>query len=232
MDNFSKVIVALDQLSPEEVFTHAKESFGEFSILKIGLELFNKHGTDFINKVQKDLKKEIFLDLKLHDIPNTVFNAIKSLEGTSPKFLTIHLTGGTSMIRSALQARDQFLPKTKILGVSYLTSLSDADFSEIWGNSKKDELFEKAFKLANNTKIDGVVCSPHELGMLSRLAPNLIKVTPGIRMTSSEDDDQSRTLPPSKALAEGSDFLVIGRPLRDPGQKELILKDLTSYFAQ
>ena len=138
----------------------------------------------------------------MHDIPNTVFNAIKSLEGTSPKFLTIHLTGGTSMIQSALQARRSIFTKDKILGVSYLTSLSDDDFLEIWGNSKKDELFEKAFKLAKKTKIDGVVCSPHELRMLSRLAPNLIKVTPGIRITSSEGDDQSRTLPPSKALAK------------------------------
>ena len=232
MDNFSKVIVALDQLSSEEVFTHSKKSFDEFSIFKIGLELFNKHGIDFVNEVQKDLQKEIFLDLKLHDIPNTVFNAIKSLAETSPKFLTIHLTGGTKMIESALRARDQFLPNTKILGVSYLTSLSDEDFLEIWGDSNKERLFEMAFKIATKSKIDGVVCSPHELQMLSKVAPDLIKVTPGIRMDSSKEDDQSRTLPPSKALAAGSDFLVIGRPLRDPSQKELILNDLSSYFAQ
>ena len=231
MDNFSQIIVALDQLTLDEISKYSGKEFKEFKTYKVGLELFNKYGISIVNQIKEKYKKEIFLDLKLHDIPNTVYNAIKSLSSSSPKFLTIHLTGGEEMINKAIEARDQFLPSTKLLGVSYLTSLNDSDFSDLWGASKKNELFEKVFNLAKKVGIDGIVCSPQELGLINTIAPNLIKVTPGIRIGSNRSDDQSRTLTPSEALSAGSDFLVIGRPLRG-GQREEIIEDINNYFAQ
>ena len=120
--------------------------------------------------------KEYFLDLKLHDIPNTVYNAIKSLEGLSPKFLTIHLTGGSEMIQKALEARTKYLPSTKIVGVSYLTSLSDQNFDDLWGINKRS-LLEKAAKIAKKTSLDGIVCSADDIKTIKPHLGNQVIIT-------------------------------------------------------
>ena len=125
-------IVALDQLSIDEIEA-LMPKLSEFEYFKLGLELFNAHGREYISHFAREYNKNIFLDLKLHDIPKTVFQSIKSLNGLPITFLTIHLSGGREMVRAAIEAKNQFIPDTKILGVSYLTSLGTSDFTEIYG---------------------------------------------------------------------------------------------------
>ena len=137
------------------------------------------------------------------------------------------------MILSALRARDQYLPNTKILGVTYLTSLAEEDFEEIWGKDRVS-LFESSIKLAIASNIDGIVCSPIELNKINNLGgKDLIKVTPGIRLKSSASSDQKRVLTAKEALELGSDYLVIGRPLKDENSRTQILQEVREfYFSQ
>ena len=145
----NKTIVALDQLSKNEIQTLIPK-LNDFSYFKIGLELFNKFGKEYVVRFNNDYSKKIFLDLKLHDIPKTVYRAIKGLEGLPIEFLTIHLSGGQNMIVEALEAQRKYLPNTKLLGVSYLTSLGANDFFSLYGASNKDQmdvLFKNLFNV-------------------------------------------------------------------------------------
>jgi len=224
------IIAALDEISPEKIPTFLDREIPEIQIIKIGLEVFNLTGKDFLAIIEKTSKKEYFLDLKLHDIPNTVFNAIKSLEGLSPKFLTIHLTGGKEMINRALEARNKFLPSTKIIGVSYLTSLSDQNFDELWGTNKMT-LLKKVTKIAKDTNIDGIVCSAEDIETIKpNLQGNQIIITPGIRTVGSDLGDQKRVTTPEDALKRGSDYLVIGRPLREPTTKKEVIQQVRDFY--
>ena len=232
-NNKLPIIAAIDQLNIDEIIPYVKNELKDIDFLKIGLEIFNLGGRELVKNLEKQLAKNYFLDLKLHDIPNTVFQAIRSLQGLNPTFLTIHLNGGQDMALAALNARDQFLPDTKILGVTYLTSLDDDDFDQIWGRDKVS-LFEASIKLAKASGIDGVVCSPLELPEINRLGgKNLIKVTPGIRPRGHAKTDQKRVLTPAEALKSGSDYLVIGRPLKSEDLRAQIIKEVKDfYFSQ
>jgi orotidine-5'-phosphate decarboxylase len=133
-------------------------------------------------------------------------------------FLTIHLSGGKEMIEEALKARDQFLPKTKILGVSFLTSLDNKNLHEVFGIELNDLAFERLFKLASLTKIDGIVCSPNEVNLLKKIDSNIITMTPGVRFQFEIENgvnigDQKRVASVETSLKNGSDFVVMGRSL-------------------
>jgi len=219
-----KTIVALDNMSEVDLH-HFLNRAKEVPMLKIGLEMFCSHGPDFIKKIHQDYQKEIFLDLKLHDIPNTVKKAIRALKGLPLKFLTIHLSGGREMINQAVAQAQESLPDTHLLGVSYLTSLAAEDMQMIWGIQDPQLAFTKMFKLALSTKIPGLVLSAQELALLNTLedqsTKSLIKVCPGIRFAdelksatnNSHTQDQKRVATPQSALANGADYLVIGRSL-------------------
>ncbi len=185
--------------------------------IKLGLEFFSQLGPKGLVEFQKKYKKNIFFDYKLHDIPNTVAKAIKSLEGLPIKYLTIHLTGGRQMLRAAMEAKKQYLPDTKILGVSFLTSLGAEDFNELWDLEGSNEDFGRLFKMGLEEKIDGFILSPHELPVIKSLEENLglsaLKVTPGIRFADQAAGDQKRVMDPSAAFEAGADFLVMGRAL-------------------
>lgn len=222
-----RVILALDNMDLEEVKAIAPQFKNNVGIIKIGLELFCKYGPEVIKDLSESFNAEVFLDLKLHDIPNTVKKSIKSLEGLPLKFLTIHLSGGQEMINQAIEQANISLPGVELLGVSYLTSLNENDFQEIWGVEKEDisHKLERIFSLALNCNIPGLVCSAKDLPFVNKLEEHhdhtLIKVCPGIRfkdqISSGETQDQKRVVDPITAINDGADYLVIGRPLTQAG---------------
>ncbi|WP_127717644.1 orotidine-5'-phosphate decarboxylase [Halobacteriovorax sp. HLS] len=212
-----RVFVALDNMTKEEIFTFLDSANGRIKNIKIGLELFNKYGPQIVNELCERYPTKIFLDIKLHDIPNTVSKAILSLAGLPIDYLTIHISGGQKMLEEALKARDEAIPNCKLLGVSILTSLDQEDLKLIWGVDDINKSFIRLFEIAHQSKIDGVICSANELKALRSFDNSLIAVCPGIRfedeISSGDISDQKRVLSPQKAIKEGVDFLVIGRSL-------------------
>lgn len=215
--SLDRIIVALDQMSLEEIDVFLKQKDNTIPFVKIGLELFVKHGPELVHRIHNDYKKKIFLDLKLHDIPVTVAKAISSLRGLPIDFLTVHLSGGEAMLKAAVAEARVSIPDCKLLGVSFLTSLEAADLESLFGIEDTDEAFLRLFKTASLSGIDGVVSSPLEVALLKKNFPHLISVTPGIRfkdeIESSVVQDQKRVMNPEEAFEEGSDYLVIGRSL-------------------
>lgn len=220
-DNRKRVIVALDNMDKEEVDTFLSKYSNDISLVKIGMELFYRYGREYILAIAQKHEVQIFLDLKLHDIPSTVYKSIRSLEGLPIKFLTIHLSGGNGMVREALRSRDNHIKDCKILGVSVLTSLDQSDCKEIW-SAASSEVFKNLYTIALNTNIDGIVSSAHELEIAKQLDNNdkntPLKICPGIKFSSTRENDQQRVMTPSQAFAQGADYLVIGRAItEDPG---------------
>lgn len=209
-----KVFVALDNMTDIEILSFLEENKDHLSLIKIGLEVYLKYGNEFIQKINKLFHFEIFLDLKLHDIPNTVASSIKSLKGLKIDFLTLHLSGGASMLAMAKEARDKYLPGTKLIGVSILTSLDESDCLEIF-NQKTNEAFTHLIAIAQRTKLDGIVCSGFELGLMAKDSP-LITICPGIRVAEDNcSDDQKRVMTPAQAFQSGANYLVMGRAIRN-----------------
>ena len=178
-------------------------------IIKVGSVIFNYHGRKILDEVSNH-GFEIFFDIKFHDIPNTVSKSIESFKGYPIKLLTIHLSGGSSMIKSALVSSKSI--NAKCIGVSILTSINEEESKEVY-NQEIPKTVSSMFNLANETDIDGVVCSPHELKLARDLLQDKIKITPGIRLSDSNSDDQSRVMNPKEAIDLGATYLVIGRPI-------------------
>lgn len=226
----SKTIVALDQMTLDEIDTFLSLPNNTVPTVKIGLELFVKYGADLVHKIHREYNKKIFLDLKLHDIPITVERAIFSLKNLPIDFLTIHLSGGEAMVTAALNEARRTIPQCKILGVSFLTSLHEKDLEHLFGITDSSEAFLRLFKIANNCKIDGVICSPHEISLVKSHYPKLLAITPGIRfsdeISSQHTQDQKRVSTPKEALALGADYLVIGRSLTKGIELSKRLKEL------
>jgi orotidine-5'-phosphate decarboxylase len=217
LKKLDKIIVALDQMSLEEIDIFLRMKDNTLPFVKIGLELFLKHGPDLVHKIHSEYHKKIFLDLKLHDIPVTVSKAIASLKNLPIDFLTVHLGGGEAMLQAAAHEAKNSIPNCKILGVSFLTSLEKKDLENLYGITNTDEAFLRLFKVASDSGVDGVVSSPHEVGLLKKHYPKLLAVTPGIRFRDEIEGvqlhDQKRVMDPLEAFRTGSDYLVIGRSL-------------------
>ena len=173
-------------------------------LMKVGLQLYIAHGKEVLDYLSEQ-GFEIFLDLKLHDIPNTVAKAIKEIHKFNIKMTTIHSQGGVEMINAALDQSNDI----KILAVSLLTSLDKQDVSRLYDNDFEKQ-FEMLLKVITDTKTHGIVCSSHELVKISD--NNLIKVVPGIRNVDVSDD-QKRIMSSKAAYANGADFIVVGRPI-------------------
>ena len=190
-------MLILDQLDPD------------LCKIKIGSVVFNSLGKSFLKEVSSRGFK-IFLDLKLHDIPNTVHEAILGFHDCSIDMLTVHLSGGEEMLKKAMLAGKSI--NAKVIGVSILTSLEESDTLALFDN-KLDHQIRNLFEIAVKANLDGVVCSPHELEMSNTiLNSDSIKITPGIRDIKVEDD-QARTMNAKEAIEQGATFLVIGRPI-------------------
>ena len=219
-----RIIVAIDTYDYEDAMALLDQLNPELCKVKVGSVVFNALGKDFLKLVdQRGFK--IFLDLKLHDIPNTVHETILGFEDCSIELLTIHLSGGKRMITAAMAAAQ--IIKTKIIGVSVLTSLNDEDASALFQNTTRDQV-AKLFKLAHETGIDGIVCSPLELDLaVNTLSPDVLKITPGIR-DIAVSDDQSRTMTAKESIKHGASYLVIGRPI----SKASNISEALKYFNQ
>jgi orotidine-5'-phosphate decarboxylase len=230
--SLEKVIVALDQMNLDEIDSFLSRPENNLVTVKVGLELFIKYGPDLVHKIHRDHKKKIFLDLKLHDIPVTVERAIHSLKNLPIDFLTIHLSGGEAMIRAALTEARTSIPQCKILGVSFLTSLSENDLENLFGITETEAAFLRLFKIASLAGIDGVVCSPHEIALVKKHYPQLLVITPGIRFSDEIESqivqDQKRVATPKTAISLGADYLVMGRSLT----KSLVLKERITELAK
>jgi len=222
--NDPKIIVAIDTHDYHDAVTLLDQLNPELCKVKVGSVVFNALGKDFLSLVdQRGFK--IFLDLKLHDIPNTVHETILGFVNCNIELLTIHLSGGQKMITAAMAAAQ--IIKTKIIGVSVLTSLNDDDASELFQSTTRDQV-ARLFKLANETAIDGIVCSPLELDLAANtLSPETLKITPGIR-DIVVSDDQSRTMTANEAIKHGASYLVIGRPI----SKASNISEALKYFDQ
>ena len=211
-----RLIVALDFKSIDEISNFISNLDPQKCIIKVGLQLFISEGP----KVLEFLSQrgfEIFLDLKLHDIPNTVKKSVEEISKYNVKLTTVHLQGGRDMIQAANEAKGN----TKILGVSLLTSLDDIDTRELYNNNFKKQ-FDNLVNLAMEMKIDGIVCSSHELELIKD--PSLIKVVPGIR-NQDTFDDQKRIMTSGQAYSKGADYIVVGRPITQAKDIEEAIKD-------
>lgn len=177
---------------------------------KLGLEFFAALGSDGVKNIKEITDAELFLDLKLHDIPNTVAGATRQILDLKPRFLTVHASGGRAMITAAVKEA----PEIDIAAVTVLTSLGSQDLIEIGFDSDPLDLAVTLAKLAKAAGARAIVCSPLEISAVRQaVGPNLSIITPGVRPLSDKVDDQQRTMDPKSALAAGATYLVIGRPI-------------------
>lgn len=209
----TELILAVDLEDKEVAKNFLAPLRGELSWVKIGLQMFLKYGPAVVDEFA-DAGFRVFLDLKLHDIPNTVASAIKSLRGRPCGMLTIHTLGGEEMMRRALDAAADALPQTLLLGVTVLTSMDEKQLAGIGVPAAPMRQVELLAKLAAGTGMRGLVCSPLELPCLRReLGDEIALVTPGIRPKTATLDDQSRVMTPAEAADAGASFIVVGRPI-------------------
>lgn len=220
----SKIIVAIDSYEYDQVSRILDQLNPSLCMIKIGSITFNSLGKEFIYLVH-GRGFEIFLDLKLHDIPNTVQKSIEGLITLPIKMITIHTSGGIKMMQAAMQAVKDI--EIKIFGVTVLTSLTDEDTNYIFRRDAQDQV-KAMLDLAEEARIDGVVCSPHELHLVTPRS-SLLSITPGIRFTPS-DDDQRRVMTPKQAIELGADFIVIGRPITESNNISKSLNDLSEQI--
>jgi len=204
-----RIIVAIDTYDFEKANDILEQLNPDLCMVKIGSVVFNTLGKSFLKHVSSKGFK-VFLDLKLHDIPNTVHETILGFKDCEIDMLTVHLSGGEEMLNKAMLAGKSI--NAQVIGVSILTSLKEEDSIALFNNKLEDQI-SNLFKIAFKANIDGIVCSPHELEIANKiLGSHLIKITPGIRDIKVEDD-QARTMSAKEAIEKGSTFLVIGRPI-------------------
>jgi orotidine-5'-phosphate decarboxylase len=205
-----KIIVALDVAAKEQALELVEQLRNEVSFFKIGFQLYTAEGPEIVRAVLATGAK-VFLDLKLHDIPNTVAKAVDSANTLGVQMLTIHLSGGSEMIRAAIAARKN---RMSILGITVLTSANEQTLREIGISDKVDDQVLRLAKLGRDAGIDGVVASPHEIKKLRTEFGDKIKiVVQGIRPSWAEPGDQKRFMTPRAALEAGADYIGIGRPI-------------------
>lgn len=195
--------------------------------VKLGLEFFGAHGPHGVAQMRDVLPAtKIFLDLKLHDIPNTVAGAMRALEVTGVDFVTLHASGGSAMMQAAVTAARDWKKPPVLLAVTVLTHLDETALSEMAQPSSGDQVLRLA-KLALAAEIGGIVCSPQEVAVLrAELGPAAYLVTPGIRIAGVVADDQKRTLDPKAAVGAGASALVIGRPITQASDPAAALADI------
>ena len=209
----NRIILALDTTNLDEAIDITKKVKSKIFTIKLGLEFFNAHGKEGVKKFNEIGITNLMLDLKLKDIPETVYKAIKALDGIKFGFLTIHGLGGKTMIEKAIKAAKEIKSQPKIMMVTILTALNDEDLRATGSNSTVDEQVEKLAKLARETGV-GIICSGHEAKNVRKIiGSNLLIFTPGIRINKDNKDDQQRVCTPMESIKNGSDKIIMGRSL-------------------
>lgn len=208
----SPVIVALDYANAEDAFALAGNLSPDQCRLKVGFELFGAAGPDFVSRLV-DKGFDVFLDLKFHDIPNTVAHACRVAADLGVWMLNVHALGGRRMMNAAREAVDASSGNPLLIAVTVLTSHSEQDLAELSIDRSPGEMVTLLADLAMKSGMDGVVCSAHEAAALREAHSQSVLVTPGIRPAGSDKGDQSRIMTPAEAIAAGSSYLVIGRPI-------------------
>ena len=208
------LILALDVPTREEAAPILRQLRGQLRWVKIGLQMFTAYGPGYVREIA-GLGFDVFLDLKLHDIPNTVAKAVESLGSLPIKMLTVHASGGSEMMRAAAAARQKTNPNLLLLGVTVLTSTDAAGLNEIGVAASPADQVARLGKLAIDSGLRVLVCSPLEVEMLRGTLPAWTQlVTPGIRPASAAgSDDQKRVMTPADAARAGSSYIVVGRPI-------------------
>jgi orotidine-5'-phosphate decarboxylase len=208
------IAVALDAPDLATMQDWAKQASAHVEVLKVGLEVFLRDGHSSVTSVREVSDCDIFLDLKLHDIPATVAGAAHSVAALAPKYLTVHASGGAQMISAAVQA----LPNTLITAVTILTSLDQAQLTAMgWAGNAQDIVVNLA-KQSVDAGARAIVCSPQEVAAVrNAVGSDIVLITPGVRPSGSDAGDQKRIATPEQALADGANILVIGRPITAAG---------------
>jgi orotidine-5'-phosphate decarboxylase len=207
----SPIILAVDTDDLEIAKRWVSITNPYIGVFKLGLEFFIKFGQAGVKAVQAETEKPLFLDLKLHDIPNTVSKSALQVADLAPMFLTVHASGGRAMINAAAQS----LPATKITAVTVLTSLDSEDLKEVGMGKDAQDLAIQLAKLSVSAGAKAIVCSPKEISQIrNAVGDQALIITPGVRPSGTlSSDDQKRTMDPKTAIEEGADYLVIGRPI-------------------
>jgi orotidine-5'-phosphate decarboxylase len=228
-----EIMVALDFPDRESIFRFLEAAEEDLRWVKIGLQLFCRYGPGLVEEIAARGPR-IFLDLKLHDIPNTVAGAVESLAHLPVELLTLHAGGGEEMTRRAVEARNRTNPRLKLLAVTVLTSLDDPAIRAIGFALPAPSLVRQLAGLSLGAGVDGLVCSPLEVAALrERHGTGPLLVVPGIRPAGSDRDEQKRVLTPREAAEAGADFLVIGRPVTRSGNpKEALASIRDSLLAR
>lgn len=225
------IICALDTTNVANAADLAVRLGGSVGAIKLGLEFFTANGAAGVKQITAQ-KLPIFLDLKFHDIPNTVSKAILATAGIDTFMMTVHAAGGHAMLKAAADAATQVADTTgkerpMIVGVTVLTSLDERDLPLIGVQDAISDQVKRLADLAQNAGLDGVVCSPHEIALLRAHCGNdFTLVVPGIRPQGSATGDQKRVLTPKEAVALGADYLVIGRPITEAADPKGAAKDI------
>ena len=218
------IFVACDVSSQREILDLLELIHEDISGIKIGLQYITQRSPEEIRELSR-FKKPIFYDGKFFDIKNTLVESVKSLNSLNVNYATVHLLNGLDALKSANKAAQEI--NLKLLGVSVLTSFGDEDLESLGFRGKVEEQVKRLINIAVESNLFGVICSPLEIKMIKEIAPNLKCFTPGIRM-KNEKDDQKRTMDANEAIKEGSDCLIIGRPITKGNPKENIKKILSS----
>jgi orotidine-5'-phosphate decarboxylase len=219
MSRINPILCAIDTPDLARAQALAAAVRGVVAGIKLGLEFFTANGPAGVRQVV-DRDTELFLDLKLHDIPNTVAGAVRAAAQLEPLLLTLHIAGGPAMMEAAVRAADAVAHdgkrRVKLLGVTVLTSLDDGDLAAVGQEGPVGDQVRRLALLARDSGLDGVVCSPQEVAALRELCGSeFLLVVPGIRPSGAASGDQKRVTGPRAAVQAGADYLVVGRPITE-----------------
>lgn len=232
MDEDPRVIVALDFAAAEPAMTLLGQLKPQDCRIKIGKELFTAAGPDLVRRIV-DAGFEIFLDLKFHDIPNTVAQACAAAARLGVWMMNVHAVGGAAMLSAAREALQNEPNRPRLIAVTVLTSLAEADLSDIGVDDGVDAMVSRLAHNAAEAGLDGVVCSAREAGILrEQRGQDFLLVTPGIRPAGSSQDDQRRVVTPVDALRAGADYIVIGRPITAAAEPARVLAAINESISE
>jgi orotidine-5'-phosphate decarboxylase len=224
----SPIFVALDTQDVHRAAAIARDVSGIAAGVKLGLEFFYANGEEGVLRLSEH-GTSVFLDLKLHDIPNTVEKAVRALAHLQPAILTVHTAGGRAMMEAAKAAAP---PQTKVVGVTVLTSLDQADLASTGVEGSPGTQVELLANLAREAGLDGIVCSGAEVAAVRAAWPEGFFVVPGVRPATADAGDQKRVVTPAQALADGASVLVVGRPITEAVNPRRAIMDIAASLEQ